>query len=513
MKKIAYLLVLLLFVMVRTAAFAEDRYFFCKSGIGGITGKTYENLVIDLDGCLNENPDRQNVSLLFQDITVTGETRITGKKSGMKTASVRFTGSDLNELYADCSGMENCEIGIDGTVSIGKLDLRLAENAEENITVVGLAETSTLPDYCSAGYLCEGQPEFSPYEEASNEFDFRMKDLEAFSDMGYIGETVIRVSGKSAAAFNNVWLHRVSIVSEDPGGQDEITLNTSGFTYMDLLDSGIPFTLHNRNERHFSGTIPFCSAVASDYMRIGLMLLHSSGDLSVSMDNQYIERLVFFGNGCENSTLFLKDRTESGIVSYIEKASIYDANAEFYSKKIPYAEFLVAPEGFSMYDFHEYFGFVKSSLMSRCLDLPDMLDRPGMCWNAAEFPEETSEYWDRMESSAVWSRLSGYVNPPAAETGDPSRPYAYGFHETDIPYFYTKAAFIDTVRYSSAYGVPENSIPPYIAGKGWSNVNPTLNADKTARIAWNGGCSYNHDMTVGGITYRNSLESLPYPDE
>ena len=91
----------------------------------------------------------------------------------------------------------------------------------------------------------------------------------------------------------------------------------------------------------------------------------------------------------------------------------------------------------------------------------------------------------------------------------PVRPYVYTRIEPDIPYFYTRAAFIDTVKYSSAYSVPENSVPAYITGKGWSSLNPTLNVDKTVGITWNGGCSYNHDMTVGGITYRYCLDNLP----
>ncbi len=114
-----------------------------------------------------------------------------------------------------------------------------------------------------------------------------------------------------------------------------------------------------------------------------------------------------------------------------------------------------------------------------------------------------------MESAKVWIRLSGYVHIPSQNTGDPARPYAYVRNEPDIPYFYTRAAFIDTVKYSSAYSVPENSVPAYITGKGWSSLNPTLNADKTVGITWNGGCSYNHDMTVGGVTYKNCMEDLP----
>ncbi len=507
MKIITYLLVLSIFVLICSSVHADDGYIACGSDISGLSGRTFENLVVDLEGCRNI-PDGAAPSLRFEGIKVMGRTEITGKDDDPETVAVHFTGSTLNHVVMDCSGMKNCEIGLDGTASIEKLELYLPESSNGNITVKGSDERDDLPSFYRLGYLCEGQPEFSSYADAADEFDFRLKDLDSFSDMGYIGETVVYASGNSSVTFDNVWLHRVKLAAGT--SPDDLTVNTRGMTYIDLLDSGISFTIHNLNERHFSGTIPECSAVASDYMRIGLMLLHSDRDLTVSMDNQYVERLAFFGNGCENSTLFLKDLQDSGITAFIEKAAVYDANAEFYSKKIPYAEFLIAPEGFTTDVFYGYFDSVKDALMTHCSALPDMQEMPGLCWQVSAFPDGSSEYWTRMESAKVWSRLSNYVNIPVQETGNPSMPYAYISREQDIPYFYTKAAFIDTVKYSSAYGVPENSIPSYITGKGWTSLNPTLNSDKTAGITWNGGCSYNHEMTVGGIVYRSCLEDLPF---
>ena len=511
MKKSVYVLVLSIFVLIRSAVYADDGRFTCGSDITGFSWKTFENLVIDLAECPNSMSDpasEQDASLFFEGITVTGRTVISGRAGGMETMSVHFTGSTLNHVVMDCSNMKSCEIGLDGTVSVEKLELYLPESPDGNITVRGLGTGNDLPSFYSLGYLCEGQQEFSAYAEAADEFDFRIKDVDTFSDMGFIGETVVHVYGDSSITFDNVWLHLVMLA---PGsGPDDLTINTRGLTYIDLLDSGVSFTLHNLNDRHFSGTLPECAAVASDYMRIGLMLLHSDGNLTVFMDNQYVERLAFFGNGCENSTLFLKDPQDSGITAYIEKAAVYDANAEFYSKKIPYAEFLIVSEAFTMDVFYEYFDSVKDALMTHCSAFPEMQEKPGLCWQVSVFPDASSEYWTRMESAKVWSRLSNYVNLPVQETGNPSMPYAYGFQEKNIPYFYTKAAFIDTVKYSSAYGVPENSIPSYITEKGWSSLNPTLNSDKTAGITWNGGCSYNHDMTVGGIVYRSCLEDLPF---
>ncbi len=500
MKKIAYLFVMSVFLLFSSSAYSEDGYFDCGSDTSEFSGKTFENLVIDLQGC--------KTAPVFDGLTVTGSLQMTAN------ASVQFSNSSINRLLTDCSDAEGCGIGLDETTSIDILELYPGVKSAGTITVNGTAGKDTLPAFYSSGYLCEGQQEFSLYDGAESELDFRLKDLDVFSDMGYIGETVIYAAENATVTFDNVWLHRVKILYEGNKDPDHFRINTKGMTYIDLLDSGISFEMHNLNGRHFSGEIPLCSPIASDYMRIGLMLLHSDRDLTVSMDNQYADSLVFFGGGCENSTLILTDLNDSSEVSVIGRAQIYDANAEFYVKKIPYSEFLVAPDGFSMDSFYGYFDSVRDALMDHCADYPDMVDQPGMCWDISALPESSSEYWTRMESAKVWSRLSGYVHIPAKETGDTARPYAYTISEPDIPYFYTRAAFIDTVKYSSAYSVPENSVPSYITGKSWSSLNPTLNADKTVGITWNGGCSYNHDMTVGGIVYRNCLENLPFdPDQ
>ncbi len=421
MKKIAYLFVLSVFLLISSAAYADDGYFACGSDTAGFSGKTFENLVIDLQGC--------KTAPVFDGLIVTGSAHITAG------ASVRFSNSRIKRLSLDCSDAKGCEIGLDESTSIDVLELYPGTKSSGTITVNGTAGKETLPVFYSTGYLCEGLPEFSMYSGAESELDFRMKDLEVFSDMGYIGETVIHAADNAAVNFDNVWLHRVSIVTEADKNPDHFRINTRGMTYIDLLDSGISFELHNLNGRHFSGDIPLCSPIASDYLRIGLMLLHSDHDLMVSMDNQYADSIVFFGGGCENSTLFLTDLNDSSEVSVIGRAQIYDANAEFYVKKIPYAEFLVAPEGFDMDGFYGYFESVRDALMDHCADYPDMADQPGMCWDISALPESSSEYWTRMESAKVWSRLSGYVHIPAKETGDAARPYAYTISEPDIPYF------------------------------------------------------------------------------
>ncbi len=497
MKKIACLFVMSILALISSTAYADDGYFTCGSDVTGFTGKAFENLVIDLRDCHN--------SFAFDGLTVSDSVKITGN------SSVSFKNSGINTLSIECTNTQGCEIGLDESTSVEVLELHTRENS--TITVNGTAGKENLPAYYSVGYLCEGQKEFSLYADSESEIDFRMKDLEAFSDMSFVGETIVHAVDNASVIFENMWLHRVKIVSDQDKDPGYFRFSTKGMTYIDLLDSGLSFELHNLNDRHFSGDIPLCSPVASDYMRIGLMLLHSDHDLTVAMDNQYADSLVFFGGGCENSTLFLTDLNDSSQVSLIERALIYDANAEFYVKKIPHAEFLVAPDDFSMDDFYGYFESVRGALMDHCADFLDLIDQPGMCWDISALPEPSSEYWNRMESAKVWSRLSGYVHIPSQNTEDPDRPYAYTRSESDIPYFYTRAAFIDTVKYSSAYSVPENSVPAYIAGKGWTSLNPTLNTDKTVGITWNGGCSYNHDMTVGGIIYRNCLENLPFTDK
>lgn len=497
MKKIAYLFVMSILALISSAAYANDGYFVCGSDISEFSGNTFENLVIDLREC--------QTSPVFEGLAVSDSVKITGN------SSVSFKNSGINTLLVECPDAQGCEIGLDESTSVEVLELYPGESGMINVN--GTSVKDNLPGYYGVGYLCEGQKEFSQYAEADSEIDFRMKDLEVFSDMGYIEETVIHAADNASVSFENVWLHRIKIVSDQNKDPDRFRLSTKGMSYIDLLDSGISFELHNLNDRHFSGDIPLCSPIASDYMRIGLMLLHSANDLTVAMDNQYADSLVFFGEGCENSTLFLTDLNDSSQVSLIDHALIYDANAEFYVKKIPHAEFLVAPDDFSMDDFYGYFESVRDALMDHCADFPDLIDQPGMCWDISALPEPSSEYWNRMESAKVWSRLSGYAHIPSQKTGDPDRPYAYTRSESDIPYFYTRAAFIDTVKYSSAYSVPESSIPAYITGKGWTSLNPTLNSDKTFGITWNGGCSYNHDMTVGGIVYQNCLENLPFTDK
>ena len=139
----------------------------------------------------------------------------------------------------------------------------------------------------------------------------------------------------AAVTFDNVWLHRAFILADNDRSLRNFTINTSGFAFIDLLDSGISFGLHNLDPQH----LPYkhgrhCSYIAGDQMNIGLLLLHSDADLTVSMDRQYIDYVLFFGSGCDCSTLTLDAYAGSAQVSDIYQVHVYDANAEFYNKSI-----------------------------------------------------------------------------------------------------------------------------------------------------------------------------------
>ena len=147
MKKTALLFVMLILVLIISAAYADDGYFACGSDITEFSGKAFDNLVIDLRGC--------KTAPVFENLTVTGSLKITGN------ASVRFISSSINGLSIDCSDAEGCEIGLDNSTSIETLDLYPEEKG--TITVNGNAGKETLPAFYSTGYLCEGQPDFSLY--------------------------------------------------------------------------------------------------------------------------------------------------------------------------------------------------------------------------------------------------------------------------------------------------------------------------------------------------------------
>lgn len=496
MKKFVFSLVLSAILLVFSAACSESAHFICGSDLAEFSGKVFSDLTVSFDGCAPED-----LPVRLENVTVTGEVRLISDVGDNRIRPVQFAGSRLNRFYV--SG--GFEIVLEKESSIAELILAPAPNGSGNISIKGMAENAAMPAYYRTGYLCEGQPEFEAYAGLDSETSVRLMDIEMFSGMAYVGKTVIHAAEHAAVSLENVWLHRVEIIPDEVP-TDDFTVCTKGMTYVDLLDSGVSFSLHNLNAAHFRGILPACSPIASDYMRIGLMVLHSDGDLSVAMDNQYVDRLVFFGSGCRNSTLYLDDYNDSGKLSRIDRVSVYDGNAEFTAKTIPYAEFLIAPEIFSSERFGEYFGFVRNALMDRCGGLGAEADSLALCRNLSQFPEAGSAYWDRLESVKVWDRLSNYYHIPSVEKSNGR--FAYLSNESDIPYFFVRAAYLDTVKFSTAYGTPDTEIPSYIREKSWLSANPAYGPGGLAGIAWNGGCSFNRNMTVGGITYCRCLENL-----
>ena len=145
MKKIACLFVMSILALISSTAYAGDGYFTCGSDVTEFSGKTFENLVIDLRGCHD--------SLAFDGITVTDSMKITGN------SSVSFKNSGINTLSIECTDAQKCEIGLDESTSVEVLELYPGENGK--IIVNGTSGKENLPAFYSIGYLCEGQKEFS----------------------------------------------------------------------------------------------------------------------------------------------------------------------------------------------------------------------------------------------------------------------------------------------------------------------------------------------------------------
>ncbi|MBQ6520119.1 MAG: hypothetical protein IJI14_15500 [Anaerolineaceae bacterium] len=329
MKHTLFLLCLLVLMIITGNIFAEDGYFDCGSDPADFSGKVFDNLTVDLGQCAGKR-------ILFSNITVTANTII---ESGMDD-HVLFSSGNLNRVRFVCQDGHDCELGLDGETTLK--DLKLFPSANGLITVNGLSpDNRQLPAFYEKGYLCEGQLDFAAYADADVSIDYQLQDL----GLGKIDKVRIFAPNDSAVTLDNVWIHRAFILSAGEDAPHNFTVNSKGFAFIDLLDSGISFGLHNMNEMHLPhGHGRVCSYIAGDQINIGLLLLHSDTDLTVSMDRQYIDYMVFFGKGCDLSTLKLDVYAGSSQVSDIFQVHIYDANAEFYNKTIQGVYFLITPE-------------------------------------------------------------------------------------------------------------------------------------------------------------------------
>ena len=209
----------------------------------------------------------------------------------------------------------------------------------------------------------------------------------------------------------------------------------------------------------------------------------------------------FFGGGCERSTLTLDAYFGSSQVSDIFQVHVYDANAEFYHKSIQGVYFLIAPDEAPYECFYQYFDQAEDLLRNSHNDLADPEMLPYL-------PDADSAYWDRIDAALVWSQLMPYYNLTPAVVAADGISTIYDRSEPNIPYIYYHAAYIDKVRVLNAYGSSDGMIPDYIRQKDWSSPNPFMTGS-TVRLCENGGCGFNHNMSLGTVSFPVSLEDLP----
>ncbi|MBQ6502292.1 MAG: hypothetical protein IJI57_00085 [Flexilinea sp.] len=486
MKRIVFVFCILLLNLI-SAVYAEDRIYSCTSDPADFNGKVFNDLIIGTGSC-------DGNTAMLKNITVTGDVHLTG-------GSVFFAGSDLNRVRLDCPAGSHCEIGLDGETELKELEL--FPGVGSSVMVSGLMQTDEpLPSFYGKGYLCEGQPEFAAYADVEISIDYQLQDLETFDILGKIDSVRISAADDTAVTFNNVWLHRAFIQADDSRSPRNFTVNTAGFAFIDLLDSGISFGLHNMDPQHLPHNHGRrCSYVAGDQMNIGLLLLHSDADLTVSMDRQYIDYVVFFGSGCDHSTLTLNAYAGSAQVSDIYQVHVYDANAEFYNKTIQDVYFLIAPDEVPYECFYQFFDRAEDLLRNRQRDFTDPEMLPFL-------PDADSAYWDRIDAAFVWSQLMPYYNITPAGPAQNGAGHVYASQEVNVPYIYYHAAYIDKVRVLNAYGSIDGQLPDYIKQKNWASPNPFMTGS-TMRLCENGGCGFNHSMSLGTVSFETSLRDLP----
>lgn len=84
----------------------------------------------------------------------------------------------------------------------------------------------------------------------------------------------------------------------------------------------------------------------------------------------------------------------------------------------------------------------------------------------------------------------------------------YSRSESNVPYVYYHAAYIVKVRVLNAYGSTDGQVPDYIKQKNWASPNPFMTGT-TVCLCENGGCVFNHDMSLGTVSFETSLRDLP----
>ena len=493
MKYSAICICFLFLILFTSSIFAADGYFGSGSNPEDFHGKVFDDLYITPGDCGEE--------IRFDNVIVTGNVIYNDTDSNDHT--ITFSGSRLNRIQFPCSDGHHCKLQLDGSTSLNELDLFPSGNHPGMITVNGLmADAPDMHDFYRAGYLCEGQLEFQAYTGADTSIDYQLQDLETFAGLGKIDTVRIHAADDSAVTFDNVWIHRAFILADKDHTLQNFTINTAGFAFIDLLDSGISFGLHNLDQQHLPHNhARHCSYIAGDQMNIGLLLLHSDTDLTVSMDRQYIDYVVFFGAGCDRSILTLDAYAGSSQVSDIFQVHVYDANAEFYNKSIQGVYFLIAPDEAPYECFYQYFDHAEDLLRNRRSDFADPEMLPYL-------PDADSAYWDRIDAALVWSQLMPYYNINPTGMAPDSVSTVYDRSEPNVPYIYYHAAYIVKVRVLNAYGTSNGQIPDYIKHKNWASPNPFMTGS-TIRLCENGGCGFNHNISLGTVSFSTSLQDIP----
>ena len=101
-----------------------------------------------------------------------------------------------------------------------------------------------------------------------------------------------------------------------------------------------------------------------------------------------------------------------------------------------------------------------------------------------------------------------YYNITPAGPAQNGAGHVYARQEVNVPYIYYHAAFIDKVRVLNAYGASDGLLPDYIQQKDWSSINPFIVGGQV-HLCENGGCGFNHQMSLGTVSFETSLQDLP----
>ncbi|MBQ6520118.1 MAG: hypothetical protein IJI14_15495 [Anaerolineaceae bacterium] len=122
-------------------------------------------------------------------------------------------------------------------------------------------------------------------------------------------------------------------------------------------------------------------------------------------------------------------------------------------------------------------------------------------------PDADSSYWDRIDAALVWSQLMPYYNITPVGLAADGISTIYDRSEPNVPYIYYHAAYIEKVRVLNAYGSSDGQLPDYIKQKNWSSPNPFMTGN-TVHLCENGGCGFNHNMSLGTVSFQTSLFDL-----